>query len=305
MMMALTSVSMSEYLELSPSDDACRFSREIDRLPCMPSRATERIAAVRLEEPDQGDLFGAGARLIREALIPGRPTERFGRIWHVGKVREEDGVLYGRLGYEERVRVDHWQEEVNDFERAYVDDGIAAPFVIRMSDLAVVYQPRKRVIRPESFASALRAMLKFGENSNWRVKSLTGGSASFDDWQRRIDRVTRLRACLEAGGEANEGSRMRELLAGPQPDQAWVEWRAAEGLDTNASCVRELLQQADAGTVEVVAEGQCGDSADTVWRWNSTSGDERMMTKVDVDNVDGEISREALIAELDKIDPLD
>ncbi|MGI5246650.1 hypothetical protein [Dactylosporangium sp. CA-139066] len=267
----------------------------------MPSRATERIVAVRLEEPDQGDLFGAGPRLIREALIPGRPTERFGRIWHVGKVHEEGGVLYGRLGYEERVRVDRWQEEVNDFERDYVDGGTAAPFVIRMSDLTVVYQPRKGAIRPESFAGALRAMLKFGQNSNWRVKSLTGGSASFDEWRGRIDRVTRLRACLEGGGEQTNTWRTGQLLAGPRPDQASVEWRASDGLDTNASCVRELLQQADAGTVEIVAEGQCGDSADTAWRWNSSSGDERMMTKVEVDNIDGEVSREALIAELEKI----
>ncbi|MFC5006736.1 hypothetical protein ACFPIJ_54120, partial [Dactylosporangium cerinum] len=237
---------MNEYRELSPSDDVCRPSENIDKLPCMPSRATERIVAVRLEEPDQGDLFGAGPRLIREALIPGRPTERFGRIWRVGKVYEEGGVLYGRLGYAERVRVDRWQEEVNDFERDYVDGGIAAPFVIRMSDLAVVYQPRKGAIRPESFAGALRAMLKFGEYSNWRVKSLTGGSASFDEWRGHIDRVTRLRACLEGGGEQAEGWRIGELLAGPRPDQASVEWRAIDGLDTNAVRAENLVHAAHA-----------------------------------------------------------
>ncbi|WP_033342280.1 hypothetical protein [Catenuloplanes japonicus] len=120
----------------------------------MSIRLTGRVARARLVASPQLDLFADREALVRDALRPGRKTERYGRRWHVGQVRQDADSLYGRLGFDRMEGADIWQDEIEDFENQSRKSGAAAPFVIRLADLVVVYQPRKQAIRQTAFVQA-------------------------------------------------------------------------------------------------------------------------------------------------------
>src|SRR4051794_24668056 len=103
----------------------------------MASRSTERIVLGRLVEPTQGNLLGEGAALVRKALEPGRPTVRSGKVWHIGDVCEQEDLFYARLGFGAQVRAVQWQEQAKTFTKTFFNGGIAAPFLIRMTDLVI------------------------------------------------------------------------------------------------------------------------------------------------------------------------
>ncbi|WP_422774211.1 hypothetical protein ACN28C_15860 [Plantactinospora sp. WMMC1484] len=271
----------------------------------MPPRASGKVARVRLVEPQQGNLFGDGAELVRQALHPGQTVERYGRIWHLGQITEENGYLFGRLGYENRVGADLWQEEAKDFEKARIENGLAAPFVIRLSDLVIVFQPRKQEIRPISFAGALRSMLTLGKSyPNWGVEPLTGEVMSFATWRHGVDVVTRLRFRVEQADTLTAPiSRVVHQIMAGCPDWASLEWRADIGLDTDAPLIQELLADAGRGVGELVAVGRSATSPNVVRRWSSQLGDESLTTEVDAMNDDGEVSHETLLAQLEGIEP--
>jgi hypothetical protein len=263
-----------------------------------------KISQVRLVEPAQGDLLGTGADLVREALWSGQSSERFGRLWHLGHVEERDGVLYGRLGYEQGVDVDLWREDVRDFRKEQARNGFASPFVIRMSDLVVVYQPRKDKIRPVSFAGALRSMLRRGSGGPaWRIESLSGVDTPFDRWRENVDVVTRLWFRIERTDVRGvPPPAVAGLLVAAQRDlSASVEWRSTAGIDTNVAEVRELVRHAEAGMGEATAVGRCRNSPGAERRWNSVLGDESTMTEVAVADGDGEVGRDLLLDELAKV----
>ncbi|MEV4535503.1 hypothetical protein AB0J82_16900 [Asanoa sp. NPDC049518] len=219
-------------------------------------------------------------------------------------MRDEAGFLYGRLGFGQQVGVDLWQDEVQDFEKARVDSGIAAPFVIRMSDLVLVYQPRRQGIRPESFAGAFRAILKqSGRREEWRIETLAGEGVSFKDWRTTVDIVTRLRFRMEPPDLPKRySSTVASQVAAVHPDLAAIEWRASAGLDTDASLVRELLEQVANGVGEMVAYGRCGATANTERRWNSVLGDENVIIDVEVPEDGGEVGREMLLEQFKAIE---
>ncbi len=248
--------------------------------------------------------LGGGADRLRAALQPGSPELRYGRTWHLSQIHEEQGFLHGRLGFGQQVGVDLWQDEAQDFEKARVDNGVAAPFVIRMVDMVLVYQPRRQGIRPESFAGALRAILRrSGKDETWQIESLAGERVPFEKWRATVDIVTRLRFRLEPPGPPQSySSTVAGLIAAVGPDLAALEWRAAAGLNTEAKLVQELLSQVEAGIGDMVAYGRCGNASNAERRWNSVLGDESVMTEVEVSEDGGEVSRSSLLAQFEAID---
>jgi hypothetical protein len=214
----------------------------------MSSRSTERIVLGRLVEPAQGNLLGEAPTLVRTALEPGRPTVRSGRVWHIGDVGEQEGFFYARLGYGARVRADQWQEDAKTFTRTYFIGGVAVPFLIRMSDLVIAYQPRKQDIRQDAFVATLREMLKYGkEGADWRIESPTGRALSFGAWREDVDRITRLRFSFERIDRTSPPptlSAIVDMLLRACPDRAAIEWWADGGLDADDPLVRESAGRA-------------------------------------------------------------
>jgi hypothetical protein len=271
----------------------------------MSPRTTERIVVGQLVEPAQGSVFGEGAALVRKALEPGRPTERSGKIWHIGDVREEDGLFYARLGYGELVRVDQWQEHAKTFTKTYFTGGVAAPFLIRMSDLVIVYQPRKQNIRQDSFVATLRAMLKYGrDGADWRIESPTGRTLSFDAWREEVARITRLRFSFERNDRIPSPtmSKTLDMLLHASPHRVAIEWAADSGLDADDPLVRELRDQVTEGFGEMSADGRRDDSANAIRQWTSKTGMENLLFEVEVGDDDDEVSREVLAKHLLPVD---
>jgi hypothetical protein len=273
----------------------------------MSARSTERIFLGRLVEPSQGSLLGEGADLVRKALEPGRPTVRSAKIWHIGDVGEQEGLFYARLGYGAQVRVDRWQEREKTFTRTHFIGGVAAPFLIRMSDLVIAYQPRKQDIRQSSFVATLREMLKYGKDgADWRIESPTGRALSFDAWRGDVARITRLRFSFERNDRTPPPmlSTTVDMLLHACPDRAAIEWWADGGLNSDDPLVRELRNLVAAGFAEMTAEGRRGDSTNAIRQWTSKTGEENLILEVDVSDDDDEVSREVLAEQLQMADAL-
>jgi hypothetical protein len=58
-------------------------------------RDTGKVARARIIPPEQLSLFEApGEQLIR-VLVPGASTERYQRVWHIGRTEVEDSCSSG------------------------------------------------------------------------------------------------------------------------------------------------------------------------------------------------------------------
>lgn len=99
--------------------------------------------------------------------------------------------------------------DAQDFKPTEVPNGSASPFLIRLADHVVVFQPRKKSIRVESFIGALRAELKTCSAEDWEVRPLRGES-SFEDWRKTVDCVTRMR--FRAENSSSYGTPRTDLM---------------------------------------------------------------------------------------------
>ena len=225
-----------------------------------------------------------------------RESPKGDRVWHLGPVDEDNGYLFGRLGFEQKVDTDHWEEDVEDFTRGSIEKGAAAPFVIRLSDLVVVFQPRKQDIRAASFAAALRSMLRLGHTGReWRLEPVAGRRVTFSQWRGSVDVVTRLRVHLERVDQPPVfRSETARTLMEAGPDWATVIWQADGGLDTASRLVRELIGQVEDGFGDATASGRRADSPQTERRWDSVLGDEIAMTEIELGD-DAEVDRDVLL----------
>ncbi|MFI5838671.1 hypothetical protein ACIA8K_02985 [Catenuloplanes sp. NPDC051500] len=260
-----------------------------------------RVARARIVASGQLDLFDAEEKLVRNALKQGRKADRYGRLWHLGQVTYDGEHLYGRLGFDRTENADLWQNDIDDFENLPTKSGAAAPFVVRMVDLVVVYQPRRQAIRPISFVGALRSMLRMDAGDGWNVTALPGAGTSFDDWRQQVDQVTQIRFRLDqAPGPEGHPSRVASLLSETKPESAMISWRSEAGLDLGSDLMRDLMAQAESGAGEIVAFGRSTTMPDALRRWDSAVGDENVTTEVEV-NETGEVDRATLLGELAKI----
>lgn len=269
-----------------------------------------RVARAGIAEPPGPPLFGrpdGSANLaiepadrLRSALNAGVPLERYRRLWRFGQTHEVDGCLRGHLGYEREKNATLWDLTKQDFTKASVPNGAAAPFMIRLSDLTVVFQP-KPDLRIDSFIGALQAMIRTqtGETgeTGWRVTPLTG-EVSFTEWRDHIDLVTRVRLRLTRPGPGTTESGLVASIAESGSDLATVELRAAEGLKASAPLVNELARLAEEGYGEFAAKGIAGEAFGAVREWNSNLRGETIITDVEVEAESGEASWKTLDAQL-------
>lgn len=266
----------------------------------MPQPSRGRVARARIIPPGQLDLFQTAVEQVQGALKPGLREERYGRLWRVGQTSVRDGHLYGHLGFEKQVDADLWDDRSQDFTPTAIASGMAAPFALRLRDLAVVFQIR-RDIRVMSFTGALRSVLRNATAVDWDVRSLTG-ETPFSDWRQTVDVVTRVRFRFEADPTTpptRDG--LLHLFRQASSEFATMNLRSRTGIDSNSTLVRELLAYADNGQGELTAEGRRVDAIDVERVWASSLGGETVLSEVPVDAATGEAGHQALLDQMRRV----
>src|SRR5215469_5164144 len=115
-------------------------------------RNAGKVARARIVPPPQISLLPEDdpPRQLANIVVAGATTQRYSRIWHVGRTRTEDGVLFGRLGYEGTAAADLWDEERKDFTDARLPSGVVSPFAISLTSLLLVFQTRSEEPDPDA-----------------------------------------------------------------------------------------------------------------------------------------------------------
>lgn len=238
-----------------------------------------------------------GDVLVR-VLQPGISTERYGRLWHLGRTEVQEGVLFGRIGFETVRGADLWSAEQRDFFDGHVLAGVAAPFAIRLSDLVVVFQTRGQDIRVTSFVGALRGLLRDATNEDWRVET-ERTKVSFAAWRRSVERVSRLRFNLEQPNPNYEGRpQVEKIIADLRLATANLDLKG-EDIATDAEFVREALDHVERGYGKAVAVGERHVEdrvVETVY--DTTMEGEAELAEMRVDAETGEVSHSDLQQEL-------
>lgn len=178
--------------------------------------------------------------------------------------------------------------------------GAASPFVIRLNDLAIVFQTRRQDIRVASFIGAFQAMLRtIDSNKQWSLESLTG-TMPFHLWRRDLE-ISRIRFKVGRSASLPVASGLISLMVQCKSDMAALELRAKGGIDVDGELIRELLQHADAGYGELVAVGRKRGSTASERVWVSALEGESVVAEVSINADTGEAAFSALVAELEQI----
>jgi len=222
------------------------------------TRNTGKVARAQIIPPAQESLFEEHSpreELIR-ALAPGASTERYQRVWHVGRTEIEDDILFGRLGFEGSGHADLWNEDDKDFQEASTPAGVAAPFAVHLSDFRLVFQTRGQDIRVTSFIGAIRGILREVTREDWRVEAVRR-EMSFPQWRRTVERVVQMRFSVEPPNPNYEGRPdVERLIEGARLNAAEIVLRSEEGIDTEADIVVQLLDHVNLGYGSDVAVGE-------------------------------------------------
>lgn len=265
------------------------------------TRNTGKVARARIIPPAQPSLFQAptpGEDLIR-LLVPGATTERYNRVWHVGRTEVEDGFLYGRLGFESSGTADLWNEDDKDFEEASTPAGVASPFAINLSNLGLAFQTRGQDIRVTSFANAMRGILRDASGQDWGIESART-QMSFNQWRATVTRVTQMRFDLEPPNPNYEGRpSLERLIAGANLSAADLTLKSDAGVLTDAQIVLELLDHVELGYGRSVAVGDRpinGEIVESVYS-SELNGETEVVTRP-ANPETGEVERATLRNEL-------
>jgi hypothetical protein len=197
-------------------------------------------------------------------LVPGASTERYQRLWHVGRTEVEEGILYGRLGFEGTGTADLWNDQDKDFEEAHTPAGVASPFAVNLDNLDLVFQTRGQDIRVTSFTGAMQGILRDASGEDWRVES-PRTQMSFNEWRATVTKVTQMRFTLEPPNPNYEGRPdLERLIAGANLSAAALILRSDVGVMTDSQIVLELLDHVDHGYGSSVAVGDRPINGETV-----------------------------------------
>ena len=205
-------------------------------------RDTGKVARAQIIPPAQPSLFteSAGSELLR-LLVPGASTERYSRIWHIGRTEVEDGFFFGRLGFEGSGTADLWNEDERDFEEKPTPAGVAAPFAILLSNLNLVFQTRGQDIQVTSFTGAMQKILRDASAQDWFVET-AHTRMSFAEWRATVERVTQMRFHVEPPNPNYEGRPdLQRLIQGASLSAADIALHSENGINTDADIVTQLL----------------------------------------------------------------
>ncbi|WP_326629832.1 DUF4747 family protein [Nonomuraea fuscirosea] len=287
---------------------AAAAGRDIHRYliyyPRMPPRsASGRVARAHIVAPAQPSLFDTPAERLQHAMQSGTRTTWYRRMWRLGGIEVTDGFLRGRLGCDTEVGADNWSEEELDFIPTRLAGGVASPFVIRLSDFAMVFQVRSPVIRVTSFIGALKSMLREQMDQNWDIETISR-NRSFPEWRRSVARVTRLHIRLERPNPNYEGRPdVERLIEQMRLSSATLELRSEDGIETDTDLAQQLLDHVARGYGQASAAGTrgAGDLAvETVWE--SQLHGETLITGINIDPDTGEATFEELFEEVESVE---
>jgi hypothetical protein len=232
-------------------------------------------------------------------LVPGATTERYARLWHIGRTDVEDNVLYGKLGFEGSGVADLWNEENKDFEEASTPSGVAAPFAIELSRRRLVFQTRGQDIRVTSFTGALQGILRDATQQDWRVET-DRTQMSFAQWRGTVEKVTQLRFNITPPNPHYEGRpSVERLVEGAALSAAQLILRSDAGIMTDSEIVVELLDHVDRGYGTSVAVGERdidGETLESVF--SSELNGETEIRVLPANPETGEVERDTLRQEL-------
>jgi hypothetical protein len=261
------------------------------------------VARARIIRPGQASFFEQdepGLEVVR-ILVPGASTERYGRIWHIGRTEQEDGFFYGRLGFEGSGTADLWSEADKDFQAARTPAGVASPFAVRLSDLRIAFQTRGRDIRVTSFTGALQGILRDESgDEDWRVET-AHAETSFSEWRSSVQRVTEMRFHVEPPNPNYQGRPVLEqLIEGAKLSAADIDLHSEDGVNTDAEIVTELLDHVNRNYGRNVSVGERIAIDDTLAEtvYSSELNGETEVSVVPANPETGEVERETLRREL-------
>jgi hypothetical protein len=267
-------------------------------------RDTGKVARARVIPPQQPSLFEPDpGDEVRRILVPGASTERYGRIWHVGRTEVEDGILYGRLGFEGSGLADLWSEDDKDFQETRTPAGVAAPFAIQLTGLRMVFQTRGQDIRVTSFVGAMQGILRDATGQSWRIET-DRREVTFAQWRSTVEKVTQMRFTVEPPNPNYEGRPdLERLIEGASLSAAEIVLRSEDGIVTDADIVTQLLDHAERGYGRDVAVGERtvdGEVVESVY--SSELHGETEVAVRPANPETGEVERETLRQELTRAD---
>lgn len=239
-----------------------------------------------------------GTEVVR-FLVPGASTERYRRVWHVGRTERVGDVLFGKLGFEGTGSADLWSDQDLDFQETVTPAGVAAPFAISLTTLALVFQTRGQDIKVTSFTRALQGILRQASGDDWQVEAYRT-QMTFDQWRSSVDRVTQMRFHLNPPNPNYQGRpTLEKLIADASLAAAEVVLRSDDGIVTTADIVDELLQHVALGYGSQVSVGprtSNGEVVESVYA-SELQGESEVRDRP-VNPETGEVERETLRAEL-------
>jgi hypothetical protein len=266
----------------------------------MPIQSTGKLARARVVPPRQESLLGSAADLLVEALQPGNSTERYNRLWRLGRTYVEDRVVFGRLGFERSGAADLWNEEKRDFIETEVPGGVAAPFALSLDNFLLVFQTRSQDIRVTSFIGAMQGILRDATGDpTWRIESARHPT-SFQEWRASVSRVSRLHFNVVPPNPNYQGRPdVRRLIEELRLSAASLDLRSDEDIDTDADLVGQLLDHVERGYGTATAVGERATpegTRETVF--NSEIQGEAEVTERPADPATGEVQPDVLREEL-------
>lgn len=134
---------------------------------------------------------------LRASLVAGTWVERYGRRWYMAQWQESGSGrwIIGKLAFEfvgEEPAV--WDAEQNDVRTL---DSLAigtrvqvVPFVIDSTAQRAAFELRSQTVRPGTFQGNLQALLVKASNLPWRVTLEGVKQEPWDEWHKRVERVT-------------------------------------------------------------------------------------------------------------------
>jgi hypothetical protein len=269
-------------------------------------RNTGKVARARIVPPSQISLLPSDepATQLASIVVAGATTERYNRIWHVGRTRIDNGVLFGRLGYESTAAADLWDEERKDFHETSTPSGVVSPFAISLRSFLLVFQTRSSDIQVTSFTGALQGILRDASGQDWNIRPARQ-EMSYRQWRSTVDRVTQMRFTVEPPNpNYQDRPDIEKLIEGARLSSAELVLKSDQSIYTDADIVLQLLDHVEnRGYGKDVFVGErtvSGEVVESVYSSEMHGETEVVVLAANPDT--GEVEQEALLHELERIE---